>query len=70
GNRVELQVDAFGDWTASSEWMRTSTAFKANPIGVFVDPEKIAEAAADDASFEAIHARAMAGEFSPSEDAQ
>ena len=65
GNRVELQVDTFGDWAASSEWMRTSPAFKANPIGLFVDPEKIAEAAAAGESFEAIHAQATTGELSP-----
>lgn len=65
GNRVELQVDTFGDWTASSEWMRTSPAFEANPIGVFVDPEKVARAAAAGESFEAIHERAMAGELNP-----
>ena len=38
GNRVELQVDKFGDWTESTAWMRTSEEFKANPIGQFVDP--------------------------------
>ena len=65
GNRVELQVDTFGNWTTSSEWMRTSPAFKANPIGVFVDPERIADAAAAGESFEAIHDRARAGELSP-----
>ncbi len=42
GNRVELQVDNFGDWDASREWMRTSADFHANPIGVFVDPARIA----------------------------
>jgi catechol 2,3-dioxygenase len=35
---VELQVDNFGDWSKSSEWMRTSPEFAANPIGVFFDP--------------------------------
>ena len=45
--------------------MRTSPAFKANPIGVFVDPERIADAAAAGESFEAIHDRARAGELSP-----
>jgi catechol 2,3-dioxygenase len=65
GNRVELQVDTFGDWSASSEWMRRSPAFEANPIGVFVDPERIAEVAAGGESFEAIHDRASAGELSP-----
>lgn len=66
GNRVELQVDTFGDWTASSEWMRRSPAFKANPIGVFVDPARIAEAAANGETFQEIHKHAMAGELSPS----
>ena len=65
GNRVELQVDAFGDWAASKQWMHASNDFKANPIGVFVDPAKIAEAADDGEPFESIHRRAMAGELSP-----
>ncbi|HEY3726435.1 MAG TPA: VOC family protein [Solirubrobacteraceae bacterium] len=41
-NNVELQVDCFGDWRKSSDWMRSSDEFKANPIGQFVDPERIA----------------------------
>ena len=45
GNHVELQCDNFGDWAASKEWMRTSEEFHANPIGHFVDAEKVAEAA-------------------------
>lgn len=65
GNHVELQVDAFGDWAQSAEWMRTSEAFHANPIGVFVDPALVAEAAAAGAPFADIHARAMTGEFAP-----
>ena len=65
GNHVELQVDDFGDWSASGEWMRTSPDFAANPIGVFVDPAKVAGAAEAGAAFADIHARAMAGEFAP-----
>ncbi len=65
GNHVELQADNFGDWAKSSEWMRTSEQFHANPIGVFVDPARVAEAAADGATFADIHARATAGEFAP-----
>ena len=65
GNHVELQVDNFGDWSASSEWMRTSPEFHANPIGVFVEPGQIADAAAGGAGFAEIHRRAMAGEFAP-----
>ncbi|MGZ5359696.1 MAG: VOC family protein, partial [Solirubrobacterales bacterium] len=36
GNHIELQIDNFGDWGKSAEWMRTSDEFKANPIGQFV----------------------------------
>jgi catechol-2,3-dioxygenase len=67
GNRVELQVDVFGNWSASTEWMRTSADFKSNPIGVFVDPAKIAQAAAGGEPFTEIHRRAMAGELSPAQ---
>jgi catechol-2,3-dioxygenase len=67
GNYVELQCDAFGDWAKSSEWMRTSEDFHANPIGTFVDPARVADAAAADASFAEIHARAKAKEFAPGE---
>jgi len=31
-NMVELQVDNFGNWDTSAEWMRTSEAFRQNPI--------------------------------------
>jgi catechol-2,3-dioxygenase len=67
GNHVELQCDAFGDWTASKQWMRTSDAFHANPIGTFVDPARIAAAAADGEQFAEIHRRAVAGELAPAE---
>src|SRR3984893_9575814 len=65
GNRVELQCDVFGNWARSSDWMRTSEDFHANPIGVFVDPVRIGAAAASGESLAAIHRRAMAGEFGP-----
>jgi catechol-2,3-dioxygenase len=65
GNHVELQVDVFGDWGASKEWMRTSPDFHANPIGVFVDPARVSSAAAEGVPFADIHRRAMAGELSP-----
>jgi len=64
-NFVELQCDNFGDWAKSSEYMRTSEAFHANPIGVFVEPARVAEAAAAGATHAEIHDRAMAGEFAP-----
>jgi catechol-2,3-dioxygenase len=65
GNNVELQVDNFGDWEKSKEWMQTSEEFKANPIGQFVDPDRVADDYSDSVSFEEIHAKAMAGEYAP-----
>jgi 2-polyprenyl-6-methoxyphenol hydroxylase-like FAD-dependent oxidoreductase/catechol 2,3-dioxygenase-like lactoylglutathione lyase family enzyme len=65
GNNIELQVDCFGEWAKSKEWMRSSDAFKANPIGQFVDPERIAADHADGVAFADIHAKAMAGGYAP-----
>jgi catechol-2,3-dioxygenase len=65
GNYVELQVDNFGDWAESSEWMRSSPAFKDDPLGKFVEPGRVAEAFAHGLTFEQIHARAMLGELAP-----
>ncbi|TML99565.1 MAG: extradiol dioxygenase [Actinobacteria bacterium] len=65
GNHVELQVDNFGDWSKSSAWMRDSLEFQEDPLGKFVDPDRVAAAFADGVSFDAIHARAMAGELAP-----
>jgi catechol-2,3-dioxygenase len=65
GNRVELQVDNFGDWARSTEWMRASDEFKANPIGQFVDPQRVAADRAEGIAFDEIHARAMAGGYAP-----
>jgi catechol 2,3-dioxygenase len=65
GNSVELQYDNFGDWQASSEWMRTSPEFAADPIGVLVDPAKLVEARAQGASPADLHRRAFTGEFQP-----
>jgi catechol 2,3-dioxygenase len=65
GNNVELQVDCFGDWRKSAEWMRTSDEFKANPIGVFVDPARIAADHEGGMTFAEIHAKAMSGSYAP-----
>ena len=67
GNNVELQVDNFGDWAKSTEWMRTSAEFRANPIGQFVDPDPVAADHADGMSFAEIHAKAMAGGYAPAQ---
>jgi catechol 2,3-dioxygenase-like lactoylglutathione lyase family enzyme len=57
GNYVELQCDVFGDWDASRTWMEASPDFAANPIGAFVDPDKVAAAAAEGVPFEEIRRR-------------
>jgi catechol-2,3-dioxygenase len=67
GNNVELQVDCFGDWAKSKEWMRVSEEFKANPIGQFVDPALVAADRAEGMSFADIHAKAMAGGYAPAQ---
>ncbi|HET7049081.1 MAG TPA: VOC family protein [Solirubrobacteraceae bacterium] len=65
GNNVELQVDNFGSWEKSKEWMKTSEEFKANPIGQFVDPDLVAADHAGGLSFAEIHGKAMAGGYAP-----
>jgi catechol 2,3-dioxygenase len=65
GNNVELQVDNFGDWAKSTEWMRTSPEFKANPIGQFLDPEQVIADHQAAMSHAEIHAKATAGGYAP-----
>jgi catechol 2,3-dioxygenase len=65
GNHVELQVDTFGDWSRSSAWMRDSLGFQGDPLGKFVDPDRVASAFGEGASFDEIHAKAMAGDLAP-----
>lgn len=65
GNRVELQVDNFGDWAKSAAWMRDSLQFHEDPLGKFVDPARVARAHAEGMSFAEIHERAMAGRLAP-----
>jgi catechol-2,3-dioxygenase len=64
-NFVELQCDCFGDWKISAEWMRSSTDFASNPIGVFFDPEKVVAAREAGSSFEALHEGMRGGRFLP-----
>ncbi|PWT83266.1 MAG: hypothetical protein C5B57_07175 [Blastocatellia bacterium] len=57
GNYVELQCDDFGDWSASSAFICQSPRFAANPVGAFLDPEKVAAAYASGQTFEQIRER-------------
>jgi catechol-2,3-dioxygenase len=65
GNFVELQNDAFDDWKTSSEWIRTSSDFAANPIGTFFDPERVYQTHVSGADFAGLHKAMRAGEFQP-----
>jgi catechol 2,3-dioxygenase len=65
GNGVEIQVDAFGDWAESKQWMATSLEFADDPIGRHFDPEKLVAARAAGLSFDEIHRRTRAGEYEP-----
>jgi len=66
GNIVELFVDNFGNWEKSREYMESSTDFQKNPLGIFVDSEKLVAARQTGMSFVELHRRAYAGEFPPS----
>ncbi|WP_372672437.1 VOC family protein [Amycolatopsis kentuckyensis] len=65
GNGVEIQVDAFGDWSESTEWMWASREFAANPLGVYFDPDQLVEAREQGLTKDEIHAGARAGKYPP-----
>jgi catechol 2,3-dioxygenase len=65
GNSVELQCDNFGDWSQSTEYMRSTPEFASNPIGIPVDPDRMVAARQAGASSDDLHRRAYAGEFAP-----
>ena len=64
-NLVELQADNFGDWKKSSDWMRSSPDFKANPIGVFFDPAKVYDAHKSGMSFKELQTKLRANAYLP-----
>ena len=65
GNFVELQSDNFEDWAQSTEFMRTSKDFQANPIGTFFDPEKVYQAHKNGMDFKVLQAAVRAGDYLP-----
>jgi catechol 2,3-dioxygenase len=64
-NSVELNVDNYGDDWTSGEHLRNSPEFAKNPMGKYVDPDKMVAARATGASPWELHERAWTGEFSP-----
>ena len=66
GNFVELQSDNFSDWARSSEWMRTSPDFAANPIGTFFDPARVYQAFQSGIDFKTLQAAIRGGAYLPS----
>jgi catechol 2,3-dioxygenase len=64
-NSVEINVDNYGDCWTSSEHMRTSPEFARNPMGTYVDPDKMIAARKAGASPWELHERALTGEFVP-----
>jgi catechol 2,3-dioxygenase len=65
GNHVELQSDNFGDWAKSSEWMRTSPAFAANPIGYFFDAERACQDFKSGKPFKQLQAEIRDNRYAP-----
>jgi catechol 2,3-dioxygenase len=65
GNFVELQSDTFSDWKLSGEYMRTSSEFAANPIGVFFNPASVHDAFHSGADFKTLHGAIRSGAYSP-----
>jgi catechol-2,3-dioxygenase len=65
GNGVEIQVDAFGDWAVSTEWMWASREFAENPIGQFFDPDQLVAARERGLSKDEIHQGAREGKYLP-----
>ncbi|WP_063047017.1 VOC family protein [Nocardia pseudovaccinii] len=65
GNGVEIQIDAFGDWAKSTEWMWASLEFAENPIGQWFDPDKLVAARQKGLSKDEIHRGARAGDYLP-----
>ena len=65
GNFVELQSDAFGDWALSTDFMRTSSSFAANPIGYFFDAERVYQAHLAGTEFSVLQAAIRREEYVP-----
>ena len=67
---VELQVDNFGNWEASAEWMRTAEDFRRDPIGSVFDPDLVLAAYQAGADLRAASNRHAEGKISAQEAAK
>ena len=65
GNYVELQSDNFSDWSKSTEFMRKSPDFAANPIGTFFDPARVFSAFKAGINFTKLQKDIRAGAYMP-----
>lgn len=63
GNGVEIQVDAWEDWTVSKEWMWASQEFAEDQLGPQFDPEKLLAARAEGLDFQSIQKNTYAGKY-------
>lgn len=66
GNSIELQVDNYGDWEASTEFIKTDPRFLEDPIGKPLDPEALVAARREGLSPAEVHERGYRGEYLPS----
>ena len=66
-NSVELNVNNYNDDFTATEHLQHSLEFAANPMGCFVDPDKLVEARKSGASHWDIHRRAWTHEFAPTQ---
>lgn len=65
GNGVEIQVDVWGDWLVSKEWMWASQEFADDQIGAPFDPEKLVQAREQGMGMEEMQKRTYAREYLP-----
>jgi len=65
GNILEINMDNFGDVKTSTEYIKYSQEFAINPMGTFVDPDKLVIARENGMSQWEIHTRARNAEFLP-----
>jgi catechol 2,3-dioxygenase len=66
-NSVELNVNNYNDDFTATEHLQHSPEFAANPLGCFVDPDKLIAARRTGASHWDLHKRIWAHEFAPAQ---